>query len=279
MKRTSCQRILADLSRENQPSLSVDFKIWTFKMSGYTRMVQKMQAAKARAAAVAAASAPAAAPAAAPASGGAGRAPLMFADDAKAAIVQSAYEYVADPAAMIALLYRTRAVYDACPMGVPSSELGRGFSVNEHFNHPHGMKALNVMLRYTYNYFNDFTKKMNFNDYEARTCCSNAIYFRARDVRNVIASVFATLSDTPSTTKYNTAQSLFNRIKSCITSMPPTPAEREHEHERDREIARRAAVAAAAEEARRAEEAARAKKAADDAFAAANGGKRPEDCW
>ncbi len=247
-------------------------------MSGFARMIKSKQASAARAAAVAAA-APAAAPAAA--AGGAGRAPLMFdgADDAKAAIVQSAYEYVADPAALIALLYRTRSLHDACPMGVPSSELGRGFSVNEHFNHPPGMKALNVMLRHTYNYFNDFTKKMNFNDYEARACGSNVIYFRARDVRNVIATVFAALSDTASGTKYKAAQTLFNRIKDCIVSMPPTPAEREREREREREIARRAAIAATAEETRRAAEAERVKKAADDAFAAANGGKRPEDCW
>lgn len=254
-------------------------------MSGYARLIKAKYAATAARAAAMAAAAPAAAAAApaaaAAASGGAGRAPLMFdgVDDAKAAIVQAAYEYVADPAAMIALLYRTRSLHDACPMGVPSSELGRGFSVNEHFNHPPGMKALNVMLRHTYNYFNDFTKKMNFNDYEARTCGSNVIYFRARDVRNTIATVFAALSDTASGTKYKAAQTLFNRIKDCIVSMPPTPAEREREREREREIARRAAVAAAAEEARRAAEEERAKKAASDAFAAANGGLRPEECW
>jgi hypothetical protein len=200
-------------------------------------------------------------------------------DEAKITIIQSAYEYLADPPALIALLYRTRTIYDSCPPGVPSSELGRGFAVNEHFNHPNSMKALNVMLRHTYNYFNDFTKKMNFDDYEACSEPRNAIYFRARHVRNTIASVFATLSDTSSGTKYKAAQTMFTKIKDYITCMPLTPAERERDLERMREVERRAAAAAAEEAARQAEARERAEKARADAFAAAHGGVRPEDCW
>ncbi len=235
---------------------------------------------------------PAAAAAAVPAPaavGGAGAAagtPMSFdaKDDAKAAIVRSAREYLADPPAMIALLYRTRALYETCPPGVPSSELGRNrhgadFQIAEHFNHPHGMKSLNAMLRHAFNFFNEFCRKMNFNDYEATSERGNVVFFHARAVRNEIATVFSTLSDVSSKTKEKEAEKVYRRILDCITSMPPTPAEREREREREREHQRRAAALAAAEDARRAEEAERAKKAASDAFAAANGGLRPEECW
>lgn len=220
-------------------------------------------------------------------SGGCGvsAAPTDSRDAIKLAIINSAHEYLSDPPAMIALLYRNRTLYDACPPGVPSSELGRNrhgadFQVPEHFNHPHGMKSMNAMLRHTYNYFNEFCQKMNFNDFEATSNSDNVVFFRARAVRNEIVSVFTTLYESSrSKTKQKDAEKIYQRILDCITSLPPTPAERECERERERERERRMAALAAVEEARREAEKERAAKAAADAFAAAHGGVRPEDCW
>jgi hypothetical protein len=208
-------------------------------MAGFLKFAAEARAKQARAAAAAPAVA-----AAAPAKAVRVAAMLDSRDDATAAVVRTMYEYVEDPAAMIALLYRTRAIYESCPGAAPLSELGSrstGLSVSEPFNRPHGMTAMNSMLRYSYNYFNKFCNKMNWNDLEARGERGNAIFFHARAVRNVIVSVFETLTDVGSNTKRGAAQALFMHISEAITRMPATPAERA----RDRAAALEKSLAAA----------------------------------
>lgn len=159
-------------------------------------------------------------------------------------------------AAAIAYLYNT-SLYVSCPSSAPRSAITRDarLHVPMRYNHPRGMKALNSMLRHSFNFFYEIQRMMNFDDYDARNNARNVIFFRARSLCATISEAFAILVEADqSRTKDGAADRLFRMISDYIIVLPRTRA------------AERAAAEAEAEEVRKAAEA-KAKAGAERAAA------------
>lgn len=159
-------------------------------------------------------------------------------------------------AAAIAYLYNT-SLHVSCPSAAPRSAITRDarLYVPSRYNNPRGMKALNSMLRHTFNFFYEIQRIMNWDDYEARNNARNVVFFRARSLCATISDAFAILVEADlSRTKNDAAGRLFRMINDYILVLPRTRA------------AERAA-AAAEEELRRKEAEAKAKVDAERAAA------------
>lgn len=157
-------------------------------------------------------------------------------------------------AAAIAYLYQT-SLYVSCPAAAPRSAITRDarLHVPMRYNHPRGMKALNSMLRHSFNFFYEIQRMMNWDDYEARNNARNVVFFRARSICATISDAFAILVEADmSKSKDGTAHRLFGMISEYVAALPKTRAAERAAEEAEAEERRKAAEARAKVEAERA---------------------------
>lgn len=165
-------------------------------------------------------------------------------------LINKTYAYVEGSREMrhiagaIGYLYHT-SLRVSCPAAAPRSAITSDarLHVPMRYNHPRDPKALNSMLRHTFNFFYDIQSMMNWRDYEARANARNVVFFRARSLCATISEAFGILAEADrSRTKDGEASHLFRMIGDSVNRLPLTRA------------AERAAEAVAAEERRKAAE-------------------------
>jgi hypothetical protein len=147
-------------------------------------------------------------------------------------IIRTIHTEVKDAGVMIAMIYKTKSIYDKCTEYAPASPLGRGHVIPDRYSRPKaGMKPLNSVLRCAYNFFDIYANKARGNNAEppewemARQICQKLnesfwIFMAADyDPEHRIA---------PSKAKVKKADNLFGRISHFIEVLSgPSRAEME----------------------------------------------------
>ena len=150
-------------------------------------------------------------------------------------------------AAAIAYLYNT-SLHVSSPSSAPRSAITRDASLHVpmRYNHPRGMKALNSMLRHTFNFFYEIQRMMNWDDYEARDNARNVVFYRARSLCATLSEGFSILVYADrSRTKDKEANNFFRMISDYVRVLPRTRAAERAAAAVEEEIRRKEAEAKA----------------------------------